>query len=359
MIDTLIIGFDIEDYEERNKNLFEALEIKKKKAAEIDEKMINDKVNIVIEYFEFNVLGNGKQGFSYILHNDLLEVDIARYRSKKDEFYPIRVRFKQEYLWSCGIRNCWIVVEEWINKSFGEVIDVKIGRVDMACHTDLINLDIKDLERFKGKYRKQSIFLDDRKLNTINFGSRESGIYLRIYNKSLEIKTDKKKEWFKELWEVYNADKNKDIWNVEFELKREYLRDIGINNFSDLYERINSVWRYLTEKWIVYVKKDNKRIERCSIRNEWLEIQKAFDNYEDKPIIKREKQLNYEASAMIPQIIGCVVSYGARLGVDDIEYVFDVLYGEGEKYLKKKKTTYDLFILEKMKELNHKVVDVV
>ncbi|NLK11724.1 MAG: replication initiation factor domain-containing protein [Staphylococcus equorum] len=353
-IDTLICSFDIADYEERNIELFSLLEEKKQDAATATREFENNEVNVKLGFIEFKILGNGRQGYAYILHNDLLEINLARFRSKMESFYPLRIRWKSEYLWSCGFKNSWQLVEEWIKETLGEIIDCKISRVDLCCHIDDLKLELYNMANFKGSYRNQNIYLTDRKVSSMNFGSRNSPVYLRIYDKVLEIKVTRNKTWFNEIWKHFNIDLN-NVWNVEFELHRDFLREKQINNFTELYESLQTLWRYLTTKWIVMIKNDNVRTDRCETEEVWKKIQGAFDKYEDKPLIERAKQLDCDAKALVPQIVGCIASYGARLGVEDIDYVYQMLHSQSKEYLERKNISYDKKIEEKMKSLNHNI----
>lgn len=354
-IDTLIVSFDIADYEKNNLALFSKLDKAKEEAASLAKDLTAKDVIVELNYVDMKIMGNGKQGYSYLLHNDLLEVNIARFRSKIETFYPVRIRFKSEYIWSCGLKNCWSFIERWTRELFGEITDVKIGRVDPCCHTDIINLQLEKMAYFKGSYRNQNIHLSDRKVSSMNFGSRKSSVYSRIYDKILEVNVTRKKTWFYDIWNSYKMDVN-NIWNVEFEIHREFLKEKQINDFTDLYESLKTLWRYLTGQWIVMIKNNNKRTDRCLTDPIWEEIQTAFDKYEDKPLIDRAKQLDYDAKALVPQIIGCIASYGARLGVEDIDYVYSMLNKQGEEYLEKKDLTFDEKIKEKMQAMNHQVV---
>lgn len=353
-IDTLICSFDIADYEKRNMELFSFLEEKKQEAASAAREFENKEVTIKVGFIEFKILGNGKQGYSFILHNDLLEINLARFRSKMESFYPVRIRWKSEYLWSCGLKNSWQIVEEWIKETLGEIIDCKISRVDPCCHVDTFKLELYNMGNFKGSYRNQNIHLQDRKVSSMNFGSRNSPIYLRIYDKVLEIKVTRNKTWFYEIWKLFNLNEN-NVWNVEFELHREFLREKEINNFTQLYECLQTLWRYLTKKWIVMIKNNNIRTDRCETEDVWIEIQKAFDNYQDKPLIDRAKQLDCDAKALVPQIVGCIASYGARLGVEDLDYVYQMLHSQSVEYLEQKNLSYDEKIAKKMESLNHQI----
>lgn len=52
---------------------------------------------------------------------------------------------------------------------------------------------------------------------------------VRIYNKVAEIKQKSDKFWFFELW-----GQDQDVWRVEFQVRRQRLKESGIRTFNDL-----------------------------------------------------------------------------------------------------------------------------
>lgn len=351
MIDTLTATIDILNYEESVKDLIISLENKKNEAKSLASQCFNEKVKITINNITFEVLPNGSKGYAYILHNDDYEVKLSQFRSKSKDFYPVFLRIKCESLWSNGPENSWIKIKEWISTSIGKVINNKINRLDLCCHTDEIKLNENDYETFKGNFHNDQIYRFRRKVNAMVFGSRDSKVYCRIYDKTLETRQKNKKMWFFDIWN--NKGLNcEDVWNVEFEIKRDFFKEKKIDSVEDAFLRIKSIWLYCTQEWIVKVNLDRTRIERCSINESWSNIQNAFTNYKDENLISREVQLQTEALALVPGTIGNLTSFAARLGNNNIEEVINNLKIKGSKYLKSKNLDFSKAINEKIELLN-------
>ena len=157
----------------------------------------------------------------------------------------------------------------------------------------------------------------------------------------------RKKPWFIELWNKNDLDIN-NVWNLEFELKSEFLREFKIITIQDIENKLKDVWRYCTTNWLVKVDKTNARIERCKINPEWIEIQKAYDEFNSIGMIKRQKQIDMEADILIPSIIGNITSYSARRKIANINVAFDELKGSAEKFLKVKETNFEKEVQNKM-----------
>ena len=131
------------------------------------------------------------------------------------------------------------------------------------------------------------------------------------------------------------------MWNLEFELKSEFLREFKIKTVKDLENCLKDIWEYCTKEWLVKIDRTNKRVERCQINEKWLEVQKAYKDFKSVGLIKREKQLEMEADSLIPNIIGNITSYSARKNITNMESAFQDLYCMSKRYLKISNTSFE------------------
>lgn len=56
-------------------------------------------------------------------------------------------------------------------------------------------------------------------VNSVQFGSKSSAIFSRMYNKTMELDSEKDKPYIRENWKRFGFDENKDVWRVEFQVK--------------------------------------------------------------------------------------------------------------------------------------------
>lgn len=343
-IDTIYVLLSIQNYEISCKNILEFLEQEKEKAKLENTNNANSKHLVTINEMPFELLPNGTRGYAYILHNQGYQVKVAQYKSKIQSFMPIQIRISSEYLWSMGLEKAWEKINNWIVLTFGRIKEHKISRVDLCMHTSDIDYVTNYENSYKGKFKKDSASVlnyTHKKINCITFGTRKGkNIYCRIYNKTLEIKETKSKSWFIEIWKKSNLDINK-VWNLEFELKSEFLREFKIKTVKDLENCLKDIWEYCTKEWLVKIDRTNKRVERCPINEKWLEVQKAYKDFKSVGLIKREKQLEMEADSLIPNIIGNITSYSARKNITNMESAFQDLYCMSKRYLKISNTSFE------------------
>ena len=331
-IDTIYILVDVEEFEQ--KEILDYLREEKEKALLGANSTTTYKHLISINDLMFQLLPNGSQGYSYILRNNGYEIKVAQRKAKLDAFYPIQVRISAEYLWAYGILDSWSLIYNWLVETFGNVVRHKVCRIDLCCHIENIDFITNYEKVYKGKFKNKEVFYSGKQANAITFGSRKNKkIYCRIYNKTLEIQQTRKKHWFKEIWKKNNLNA-KNVWNVEFELKSDILREFSLIEIPDIINNLKELWKYCTNEYLVKVDRTNQRIERCSINKEWKEIQKAYDNFNSIGLIHRNKQINIDAKALIPNIIGGITSYSARTGDLDITQAFNKIYEDSQKYFK-------------------------
>ena len=351
-IDTICILIDIENYEENTRDIMEYLLNEKEKTKEIQLTTPNYSNILTINNMDFSILSNGKKGYAILLKNDSFEVDVAQYKSKLQNFAPIQIRISSNMLWSEGIVDSWSLIYNWVVETFGNIISEKVCRLDLCTHISGIDFITNYENNYKGDFKKRQTFYTNSKINCITFGSRKGkNIYCRIYNKSLEILETHKKFWFYEIWKNNNLD-IENVWNLEFEIKSEFLRQFNINTVNDVILYINDIWKYCTTKWLIKIDRTNIRVERCNINSEWLEVQNAYSSFLSVGLIKKQKQLEIDAKNLIPNIAGCITSYSARKKETNIDNAFSQLSKDMQVYFYNKNTDFSNAVNNKMAILN-------
>lgn len=347
MIDYLSFGVKPSDYHDVITLLSENLTACKDIAKQNMINKSSEKATINLNNILFEVLPNGANGYAFILHNAEYQIKLMQYQSTNSNFFPMKVYIKSEVLWAMSPTTAYQNICSWIEELFGTIVATKISRSDLCCHTDLIDFNYENKNAFKGSYRKLSIFENNRSLSGINFGVRESLIYCRIYDKQLEVKEQKKKLWFFEIWNNYGWN-NKLVWNIEYELKRDFFSEYDIDTVEDFFSRVKNIWHYCTTEWLVLTNNDRSRIENSTINDEWLKISESFNDFADKSLIKRSRQMKAEAEAILPSALGYLTSYAARINTDDINTAASDILENGRDYLSKKSSDFAKVINEKI-----------
>jgi hypothetical protein len=160
-------------------------------------------------------------------------------------------------------------------------ISYHITRVDLSVLIDR-NVFADGLFGFvksvSGKVKRNNIkhFGRNGVTETVYLGTREK-VMLRIYDKRKELLSKYGTEEFKDyVWkEVW---KWGECYNVEYELRRKWLKDWGINTLGDLFGVLESgeVWRYLTKDWVRLEDEYIQNGVKCRrISEVWVEVMGA------------------------------------------------------------------------------------
>lgn len=331
MIDWLSVTVDIDKYDINISSIKKELEETKIASQELASENSAEKALIELFGQSFMMYPNGSASYAYIMHNDLLELRLAKGRSSNIETYPIYVHFKSEFLWNEGPEQCWKWFKKWITNNLGDVIANKVNRVDLCCHTDE-NIEL-DLNKYKGKYSECSLHHTNRKNTGISFGSRKGGtIVARIYNKTKEIKKSRKL-WFNGIWEKENMN-TENVINIEFELKRKCIRSLKVNDevidsCEALFKNLCSIWFYCTSDWLVLLKGNYKRADRAQMHPTWETIQSAFASYKGEGLVHRKTQKKCKKEVLIPSLLGYLSSYAALSGIKDLNTATELFAKEG------------------------------
>ena len=211
--------------------------------------------------------------------------DMSYYRlyiqDELNENYPVAVIIiNHPVLWGGQYNRIYEVMLEISGLS--GFYSYHITRVDLSV---LINKNVFEnglfglIKSVSGKVNRNNIkhFGANGVTETVYMGTREK-VMLRIYDKRKELLCKYGTEEFKEY--VWN-----EIWdwsfcyNIEYELRRKWLKDWGINTLGDLFGVLESreVWRYLTKEWVRLEEEYLENgVKRMRVNEIWSEVMGAL-----------------------------------------------------------------------------------
>lgn len=400
-LDWLEFSVDFADYDESASDFLSMLDGEKKIAEEKDsdkKKHIRNFGFIMFDGLELKPFGVKR--FAFILEHEDVQIKIARYRAKNDANYPVRVRVAQRWLWRSPF---WEIVPHLLSelcRVFGSpVTKTKLSRLDVCCHTDIFSLQLSDLEFachlasknkiMFAKSRLDDFFEDDDEKDawlkkngkdflldeetevvhragkvitgySVGYGGK---IMARCYDKTREIRVSNK-WWFRDIWrkngwqefnKVQRLRKNREtnkfekvfvdeeipVWNIEFQLRREALREFGIEGVEDImFDKLEGIWKYLTHDWLTFrefTSNPKVRAKRQPIREDWKRIANAFG--EDFEKATRETQKEKERDYSLPQLAGWVTKYAALYKITNINDILKKIQIEVPQYIEERKDT--------------------
>jgi len=196
-----------------------------------------------------------------------------------------------------GYKEAYNLIREQIEILGLPIITSKVSRLDLNTYVIGHNFDYLSYSLFSTKMRNNTenggydTWKNKDRLSGFNLGSRKSkGIYLRMYDKFLELTQSKnhdismvKMNILSEKFKLkYKEELNlTDIWQVEFELKRDILRRYSINTVEDVFEKADSIHRDITLNQVRLIEPTRKKKRDCKSSLVWSIISNNYSVFKD------------------------------------------------------------------------------
>lgn len=326
----------------------------------------------------------GSNPYKYQLRNDEVGYvkvwNVDKWSSGVDGKQQVHIHFYSKFLHSYTPDTLYHQVEELCSVFFSTTdFDINTSRIDL--HTDVTNgkkfLSVEDIENVISRskvrqhyYENQELELSKeeleflspttnnkggqkliptsvleklnrmyyqqtnvganniimkRDLETAYFGKSKGGsLWCKMYNKTKQVKvkcdTDTPLLWEENGWNGEDV-----VVRVEFSITRKALKDMNDGEYvplKSILPSINTLWKYLTEKWcrmVEEVKTNNSTWSK--VTHFWSVIQSAFTQSTTNVI--RKKTYKAKLNQLFLQGVGCLkqmISYG-MVNNDDWCYV--------------------------------------
>lgn len=239
---------------------------------QIDSKSNYDRQYVIFNYtYTTNATSEAseKGGESEANDENLDKISFCRIWFKnlniRDNLDSILIKINSIVLQMYSIDDIYKIVQDKLFEFGLTILQTKINRLDLNTYVYGFDFDWLDYDYFSTLSRKNaginSNFYDRSKLLTFGIGNRDSkSVFLRIYNKWRELVDLSRKDYhlsnvkrklieMKFLKEHYIViDEDLPLWNIEYELKREKLKQYSINTLEDVKKLSNSLFNMLCTK---------------------------------------------------------------------------------------------------------------
>ena len=307
-IDSLVISMNIEWEDE---SFFDDLEEYKNKAIEYG---IDFQGNIKHfkheEVFPFTIKPHGTKGFSWILTGADFTYKIANSTTPNSRPNGM-IEFRSEALWRLGPADVLQIALNILEANGAHIIETKLSRVDLC-------LDfIMPEDRWSQKLMDYAVtratdflpYYSNKKLTGIRIGN--DIISARLYDKPLEITQKSRKEWMYDIWGIKEVPQGKKIIRIEFQLRREVLKQLGLKTAEDLFQKIDQAWAYCTKNWLKFQDRPGLHHTQRTTLKWYEEIQNGFQGAQGAEPLVREKAVCVDKKRLMQQIKGCMISVHA------------------------------------------------
>ncbi|WP_345972233.1 hypothetical protein [Sulfurimonas diazotrophicus] len=229
-------------YDRFFESIMEKIEEKKAYFDSLNFAYENSDIIIPINGIDMIYSGAGRDGFQWFGH----EFFRAGFKDseKNPSIHNIRIQLNAVGIYTLGI------------KSLIEYINSKLLDEVTSGYYPITRIDLNTFVQHDFKYLRKEYILSKKKNHSANISERSSGyeletyyvgkkpFLLRIYNKKAEMKSasEIKREIMLNHFGVNGLDLKGPIFNVEFEMHREYLRQYGIDTIEDALARAEQLF---------------------------------------------------------------------------------------------------------------------
>ncbi len=291
-----------------------------KDLAQSDNEIEQALAQVVIGDHIFEVRDRGRGKFAYVLVDNCYHMQASNKNSKA---LPLAyVQISSEYLASVGVEQAEQSLRYIVN-TLGLVNEpANISRVDLFVDfTADLRMDTFNPLR-DWVTRTQSIDLHYRykQFSGWSFGMG-GNIGARLYDKRLEIEKKSRKYYLFELWLAAGWDTSRQVWRMEFEAKREVLKEFGIRKLDNLLQLQTALWIYLTQDWLrlAVPAPSDRNQSRWPTHPLWDQICQVFDQGIEQPTLQRFTPARLPTDErLFVHGLGGLTSFMAARGIEDI-----------------------------------------
>lgn len=132
------------------------------------------------------------------------------------------------------------------------------------------------------------------------------------------------KLWFLEVWKT---DSFSNVWRVEFQLRREVLRQFKLNTLDQLLEAQGGLWQYLTTTSFSLRLKGDSNTTRRPVNPWWSAVVDLASRFGEPTAMNRSFEGEVaDSSWYVSHVAGCAASFAARENLDSLEDALSLLF---------------------------------
>lgn len=192
------------------------------------------------------MMPRGATGYEWVMRNADVTVRIAREARGGSIMPEVYVTFSSQNLWTNGLDGAVMMFNCWLSK-WALIKEAKVSRVDLCIDLAMpfqkidIQNEIVSRARSKAEYSeimKAEHYVNCRRDTGYKFGSGD--LCARFYDKTNEVSVSQK-EWMREIWKAKGWDGETPVIRYEFQCRRNFLKEMSVNTFKDLKERLADI----------------------------------------------------------------------------------------------------------------------
>jgi hypothetical protein len=217
-----------------------------KKLAQSDRPEQQVKAQLKIGDHLFEVKDKGTSMFSYVLEDNAFRIQLSRPNKAVPMAY---IKLSSEYLThklpADAEKHLYLLL-----KQLGSIESLAhVSRIDLF--TDFVsyqNMEAWRREAWVTRASSVTAYAIDNRFTGWSIGLG-GVIAARLYDKLYELATSNK-AYLIPLWEYSGRKAGEPVWRLEFEFKRDFLKQKNLISLVDVLANLNGLWSYATTEWL-------------------------------------------------------------------------------------------------------------
>jgi hypothetical protein len=288
----------------------------------------------------------GKKGpyFAYKLQFDEITILIAERERAHKTFPSAVVRINGEACLYPGADECYQKALMMFRELGGTIIRNRLSRVDICL--DMPDVEIEPFDRafLEGRYICRAVSKSRHSGTGVTVSVGKSPLMCRIYDKKaeVELKANPLKNLCMRVYRWGGCRQMPDAaTRVEFELRRDALKERGIDSIEDYYAKRADLVAYLTYGWLRFtankVDRENKNQSKARTLPLWNRVRKAFKAWagapQGLPLDPLPKE-QADVKNLLKQLMGVGQTAAGYQGkeINTMEELLNYVKESGEKY---------------------------
>ncbi len=277
------------------------------------------KAQVKIGEHLFEVKGKGGQRFSFVLVDNCFHIQLSGYNSVA---LPLAyVQCSSELLTTLSVQEAVNILTPIVS-TFGLVTgEPQISRVDLFVDfTSPVAMNSWDQSAWVTRAHTIANYSLRRRFSgwSIGMGGVMSA---RLYDKTLELEKSKK-DYLKPLWKMAGWEGESPVWRVEFQYKREALKELGVLGIADLLQHCDGLWQYAANDWLrlTIPNTDDTNQTRWHTHSLWSDLTAVnWNQRQASPLSRiRKERIPCEQSFFVNGL-GGLTSFMASQGITELD----------------------------------------
>ena len=280
----------------------------------------------------FEVQNRGSRRFAYVLEDGWYRLELSAAQSLALPL--VYVQIASELLTAHGVENAEKSLRYIVN-TLGHVTEApNISRVDL-CVDFLTDSPLAEIKEQAWITRAHQISKHTVQGRFSGWSIGASGkLSARLYDKTLEIQKSHK-DYLKPLWMEAGWQEGQTVWRLEFQYRRDVLKELGIVKIPDLLTNLAGLWRYAIEQWLrlTIPSHTDTTQTRWPVHPLWLTLAGADWDESATPALTRARKTRLPSDeSLFINGLGFITSYMAREGITDLGEGFGEFLHHAHQY---------------------------